>query len=248
MSVGDGKNFFSNGFADQDVIWPKHEGPRVINYTLHVSAILGPTVLKIHEALPVNTWPNEQMYNLALELKSRYTHFADGIHPLNAIFKVIMNSEFTKITTTNESLVKLAAYFIHSLLGAPGNAAVRRERAGCLEIPLDNSFPDYIFKTFSPEATFEEGILSWLGQMNFDMQRSCRFAEISYSYLGLTPQFSRLGDIIAVLKDFDIPVVLRKEEDHYIFVGTCFVLRLMDGEAQSLVDSQQARFSEIRIR
>jgi len=41
------------------------------------------------------------------------------------------------------------------------------------------------------------------------------------------------GDIIAALAGCDVPVVLRKKGADFEFVGTCFVLSLMDGQAMN---------------
>jgi hypothetical protein len=40
------------------------------------------------------------------------------------------------------------------------------------------------------------------------------------------------GDLICILFGSDMPVVLRKNpENHYVFIGLCYVHGIMDGEA-----------------
>jgi hypothetical protein len=54
--------------------------------------------------------------------------------------------------------------------------------------------------------------------------------ETKRGYLGRGPLDVREGDRLCVLKDYDQPVLLRKLGDHYIFVGTVFVVDLNPGE------------------
>lgn len=49
-------------------------------------------------------------------------------------------------------------------------------------------------------------------------------------YLGWGPQEMRAGDIICVVFGCSMPVVLRKVDDHYIHLGACYMLGIMDGE------------------
>jgi hypothetical protein len=45
----------------------------------------------------------------------------------------------------------------------------------------------------------------------------------------------KTGDVVSVLHGCHRPVVLRKEEQWHLHVGTCFVLGFMDGEAAEQV-------------
>jgi hypothetical protein len=49
--------------------------------------------------------------------------------------------------------------------------------------------------------------------------------------MGMGPPDMRPGDVVAVFFGHPVPVVLRPREDKYLFIGECFVYRLMDGEA-----------------
>jgi hypothetical protein len=62
-----------------------------------------------------------------------------------------------------------------------------------------------------------------------------QFIETSERYLGLAPSGTEVDDIVCILKGSLCPVVLRKRDDHYVLVGTCHVLGLMDGEAAAMV-------------
>ena len=59
-----------------------------------------------------------------------------------------------------------------------------------------------------------------------------RFFETSDGLLGLGPRRMEETDFVAVLSGCNMPVVLRKVDSHYQFVGSCFVLGLMKGEVQ----------------
>jgi hypothetical protein len=49
--------------------------------------------------------------------------------------------------------------------------------------------------------------------------------------MGLGPQELEECDVFCVLAGRSVPVLLRKENDHYVLVGECFVWELMDGES-----------------
>ena len=75
-----------------------------------------------------------------------------------------------------------------------------------------------------------------------------RFIETPTGYLGLAPNGAAIGDILCVLKGCDTPVVLRKVNEHYVHVGTCFVLGLMDGEAAELLKIGRAKVQRFEIQ
>ncbi|KAF6823184.1 heterokaryon incompatibility protein [Colletotrichum plurivorum] len=56
-------------------------------------------------------------------------------------------------------------------------------------------------------------------------------------YIGLAGGDVQAGDVVCVLKECDGPVVLRREDDHYLFVSPCFMLGLMEGEVSKMIDS-----------
>ena len=55
---------------------------------------------------------------------------------------------------------------------------------------------------------------------------------INKGYFGVGPLGTQSGDIVSVIWGCGIPVVLRKVDDHWVLIGPCFVLGLMDGEAR----------------
>ena len=50
-------------------------------------------------------------------------------------------------------------------------------------------------------------------------------------YMGMGPSEMQTGDIVAVLFGHPVPVILRPNDDNYLFVGECFAYGLMDPEA-----------------
>lgn len=54
------------------------------------------------------------------------------------------------------------------------------------------------------------------------------------NWLAKYPQIET-GDIVCVLKGLEFPTILRPQGSEYAFIGPCFVVGLMDGEAVELV-------------
>lgn len=66
-------------------------------------------------------------------------------------------------------------------------------------------------------------------------------------YLGLGPPGVQPGDFLCVLRDMPRPVVLRKYDSHYIYIGPCFVLGYMKGEAAQFVRMGHLRMQDFQI-
>ncbi|KAF6830938.1 heterokaryon incompatibility protein [Colletotrichum musicola] len=62
-------------------------------------------------------------------------------------------------------------------------------------------------------------------------------------YMGLAGGDVQAGDVVCVLMECDGPVVLRQEDDHYLFVSPCFMMGLMEGEVSKMIDSG----AEVRV-
>jgi hypothetical protein len=72
--------------------------------------------------------------------------------------------------------------------------------------------------------------------------RCRRFFITRNGYIGLAPNAAREGDFVCVLLGCSVPVVLRREMDHYIFVGDCYMHGIMNGEAIAMVLSGDLNF------
>jgi hypothetical protein len=68
-------------------------------------------------------------------------------------------------------------------------------------------------------------------------------------YLGLGPEQTKDGDLACILFGSPVPCVLRKVDDHYVFIGESFVYSMMDGEflAARLKDDPDV-WNEFEIR
>jgi hypothetical protein len=77
--------------------------------------------------------------------------------------------------------------------------------------------------------------------------RSNRFFQTQGGYLGLGPWGMIKGDLICILRGCDFPIILRRNEDRYVHVGTCFVLGLMDNEAAKLLANGKIKLEGFEI-
>lgn len=59
-------------------------------------------------------------------------------------------------------------------------------------------------------------------------------------YIGLGPIPTQKGDMICVLFGCSVPVLIRKVENHHIFVGDCYVHGLMFGEAIDMLREESS--------
>jgi hypothetical protein len=64
-------------------------------------------------------------------------------------------------------------------------------------------------------------------------------------WLGLAPEESEIGDIIAILFGCNYPVVLRPSSNDFKYIGECYVDGLMDGEAVEA--ATRGEYNEIEI-
>ena len=67
-------------------------------------------------------------------------------------------------------------------------------------------------------------------------------------YIGLGPLNLQPDDQICVLFGSQVPLVLRKVDDHHVLVGECFVLGLMDGEAITRLEEGKEEQTTFDIR
>jgi tetratricopeptide (TPR) repeat protein len=268
QKVQSGSPWFATGHAYHGVFFNSIIPPTLIDSVLHVSALVGPVVVKVHEIFPLSI-RSEQLYEFAVDFVRRTPCDVNGIHPLKVIFELFRNlvSGYSAMNTpfvSEERLVRLAICFFRILL-APAEAIKisREERSALLGVPLDDSCPESFFSLFFPGLNFEKNeFLEKLwsqDSLHTDMtavikgeteesQVYFRFTEMAGGYLGLAPRFSRPDDVVAILHGCKVPVILRKHGDHYILIGTSNIPRLMEGEGKELYEVGAARFEEIQIR
>ncbi|UPK95336.1 hypothetical protein LCI18_006271 [Fusarium solani-melongenae] len=76
-----------------------------------------------------------------------------------------------------------------------------------------------------------------------NLERTFRTA--NNARLGWGPSGMQKGDVVCILYGHNYPVVLRRIDSHYVFVGLCFILRLQ-GEISSLF-SNRGQLSEVKF-
>lgn len=69
----------------------------------------------------------------------------------------------------------------------------------------------------------------------------------SKGYIGLGPEVMEPGDLICILFGRQVPFVLRKLDDHYIFIGESFIKNLMDGEGLHSFENGEQTSSVFKI-
>lgn len=56
------------------------------------------------------------------------------------------------------------------------------------------------------------------------------------------------GDFICTLLGCPFPVVLREIDGHFVNIGTCFILGLMNGEAAAMLNEGKAELRQFQIQ
>jgi hypothetical protein len=59
-------------------------------------------------------------------------------------------------------------------------------------------------------------------------------------HIGLCTRDAREGDLICILLGVRVPLILRKQDDHYVIIGDCYVDGIMDGE--TIPDMESGKF------
>lgn len=96
----------------------------------------------------------------------------------------------------------------------------------------------------SVPVSHREAYLGRSRQLRYDMR--CFHTE--RGYIGLGPLVTEVGDLVCVLEGHKSPVLLRKRRSHYMFIGDCDVVGIMNGEALEAVKRGEAEIVEIEIR
>jgi len=78
-------------------------------------------------------------------------------------------------------------------------------------------------------------------------KRNRSFVETEQGSYGFGPVGAEEGDFVCVLFGLDYPVVLRRVQAHYVHVGPCYMLGLMDGEAIEGIEEGKATASDFEI-
>lgn len=72
--------------------------------------------------------------------------------------------------------------------------------------------------------------------------------ETSCGCIGLTPGCTTVGDVICLLEGIRQVVILRQMDDHFVFIGCCFILGLEEDELKRRLDVGEMEIERFEIR
>lgn len=102
-----------------------------------------------------------------------------------------------------------------------------------INFPQDIEYLELVIRILVHEDQLRNPNMLDLQHM-FDTQVLFRLSTLNFEHrVALVPQFAQAGDVIAILKGCDAPMVLRAQKDHYAVVGASFSYGLMYGELGS---------------
>lgn len=175
---------------------------------------------------------------------SRHPHDISGIPSWQTIARLI----FKKISSVTRpmvySLLALAALMSRNVEDNPPDGLGDQDSPDSFIFPSGwetqlyrRTFPDKdhlkrLGLSENPLADKESQMDEVLLHVNVIFKRMVdrSIFETTRGYLGRGPLDVREGDLLCILKDYDQPVLLRKNGDHYAFVGTVFVGNLNQEE------------------
>ncbi|XP_024394753.1 heterokaryon incompatibility protein 6, OR allele [Physcomitrium patens] len=73
-------------------------------------------------------------------------------------------------------------------------------------------------------------------------------AQTRRGYLGKFPAFVCKGDVVCLLKGYDVPVVLREVGSHHKFVGSAFIVEPLGGRSMEQLEALRASVDIIEMR
>ncbi|UPK99273.1 hypothetical protein LCI18_010208 [Fusarium solani-melongenae] len=76
----------------------------------------------------------------------------------------------------------------------------------------------------------------------------CRLVTTGDGHIGMCPSGTQVEDVLCILTGCSLPVVLRPEGSHYLFLGCCYMLGLMEGEVAELLGSNLATIERVELR
>jgi hypothetical protein len=246
--------------ANSGIFPPSSKLPSVENDLLVVDAIELDTICRAERAPGPDTWYDGSWLTYMIDFKNRHITYKTGIPPLQAALRAL---RFDTTTTVNAQLILFAYSMLDSLLMKTTGENIERAfealGMGLNREKFNVGFP----KCFFPEHSAAEydwwaGWISWRsdgareGSFEFfldfvTLSKRWRFCETTSGYFGLAPLNTRQGDIICVLSGYSAPVVLRKENDQILFVGACFLVGLMSGEAKELMETRGLKVQTLKL-
>ncbi|KAJ8111178.1 hypothetical protein OPT61_g6167 [Boeremia exigua] len=168
--------------------------------------------------LDKNVFPLAQWCKIARQSSSctpDSSHFTDVeiLEEKKILARIIAHEEFLRLITRDNILYDMPLHLVLQSI---------------LEWETGNS-DDLVVE----HVTQHRAGSSYLYQIHV-LLKSCdkrKVAVLQNGLMALVPVFSQPGDLVYVLPGASVPFLFRKQDNHYIFIGDCFVQGIMFGEA-----------------
>ena len=136
-------------------------------------------------------------------------------------------------------LFKSYAFILFAMIVKPwANKYDRHEKLKLRDLIVGPSVPT------SVPTPHRESYLARSRQLRYGMR--CFHTE--KGYIGFGPLATEDGDLVCVLEGHKPPVLLQRRRSHYMFVGDCDVVGIMNGQVLEAVKRGEAEIAEIEIR
>jgi hypothetical protein len=247
--------------------WTRVHKPQVNGRTLHVSGVICDTVSEEPELYPYENVMNNIEKFLPDEQNETIKYYPTGIPMHQALVRILLkdpdvlrdDNDPSQIDVT--MVLGLALWTFVSLLPPEQSSeelfAFWRRIGFKYEIPTHDELQNMLFgrrlndrvgfvmynqdqeKYRSNRRTAMFQPANWDGEYMF---------RTDTGYIGLCGGEMKAGDLLCVLFGCEHPVVLRRVGYEYLFLGKCFVLGFMDGEAVRMVDEGKLQVEQFDIR
>jgi hypothetical protein len=254
--------FFIHARADNDVFSVSALAPAVCKSILAVDGVELDVISRIEYAPHEDTWFDGSLLAYIKDFTKRNPTYVTGVPPLQAILRAL---KLDATDIVDEERVFYAYSMLEFILAVdiPNVEANLNDLGIGTGENFNAAFPECVFPGFqTPKRAWWENFCSNTDEARAEFRPELRFAVISNltwlrkrwrfceteaGYFGLAPLNSHPGDKICVLNGCGTPVALQKTKDEYRFVGSCFILGLMNGEASHLIDARGLRIQRFEI-
>jgi hypothetical protein len=229
---------------------------------LVVEAVELDTICRTERVPARDNWCDGSLLAYIIDFVNRHTAYKSGIPPLQAVLRAI---KFDTSTDVKDNLVQYAYNMLTFLLPCdPEHRKRSLESLESLGLAEGQAFNAGFPKCFYPEQSISDR--GWWEEFNSQTSGSVlrnggaqfftdiaqlsnrsRFCETTDGYFGLAPLNTRPGDVICVVNGYGAPVILRKENEKILFVGACFIVGLMNGEAKEVMEARGLEVQTLKI-
>ncbi|KUJ13434.1 HET-domain-containing protein [Mollisia scopiformis] len=246
---------------------------RISGRILSVAGVHMQTISRLGVSPTVEGLTDKQLLSFIRDFTSRHLKYATGIPALQAIYRVFTTSNTYEFNVPNllHTYAFVHCLFNNVLMEHDDVEDIWRKLVafGLPHLGQDAHFnilntffwhndigPDEIESTSArigiPDSRelFLEEISNAKTQLSRDLSANTdrRLFETDSGYLGLAPEKAAEGDLVCILNGCEMVALLRKHGNNYLFVGLCFVLGLMDGEARAYLDAGRTKVKIFDIK